>query len=179
MTFVAFVNQFLALLTIFAQGFIAVLLISFFLPIQTKKVVFNFFARHAFVFAFLVAATAAMGSLFYSEIAGYEPCKLCWFERIFMYPQAILFGVSLWKKDKGIVDYSIILSSIGALIAGYHYLLQLGVVSSVACSAVGYSVSCSKVFVMQYGYITIPLMAFTAFILLLLFMISFKIYKKK
>lgn len=179
MTLVALVNQLLSLLTIFAHIIIVVLVTSFFLPIKIKKKVIDFFVKHAFILAFIVAVTATTGSLFYSEIAGYEPCKLCWYQRIFMYPQAILFGLSLWKKDKGIIDYSIILSVIGALIAGYHYLLQLGIAPSVPCSAVGYSVLCSKRFVLQYGYITIPLMAFTAFLLLLLLMVSVKIYRKK
>jgi disulfide bond formation protein DsbB len=85
-----------------------------------------------------------------------------------MYPQSILFGMALWKNDGTVRRYAITFSVIGALISGYHYLLQRGVSSSISCGAVGYSVSCAQVFVMNYGYITIPLMAFTAFGLILL-----------
>ncbi|OGH88302.1 MAG: hypothetical protein A3J93_01955 [Candidatus Magasanikbacteria bacterium RIFOXYC2_FULL_42_28] len=113
----------------------------------------------------LVAVTiATLGSLFYSEIAGYEPCKLCWAQRIFMYPQVILLITAFAKKRAGaMLAYTLPLSVIGGLIAIYHYLLQLGVVSGVACGVVGYSVSCAQKFVLTYGYITIPLMAVTAF----------------
>lgn len=120
----------------------------------------------------MVALVAMVGSLIYSEIIGYEPCKLCWLQRIFMYSQVILLGMALFKKDYKIISYSIVLSIIGAIIAGYHYLLQLGVASGLPCSAVGYSVSCSQRFVMQYGYITIPMMALSAFVLITLLLSS-------
>ena len=94
-----------------------------------------------------------------------------------MYPQVILLGMAWLKKDYGIILYSLALSVIGALIAGYHYLLQIGLVPSVNCSAVGYSISCSQRFVMQFGYITIPMMSLTAFLLIIIFMAILK--KKK
>ena len=125
-------------------------------------------AQKALWFAFLVALIATSGSLFYSEVAGFEPCKLCWFQRIFMYPQVLLLGMAIWKKDRHIADYGILLAVLGALVAGYHYLLQLGIAPNLPCSAVGYSVSCSQVFVMNFGYITIPLMSFTAFLLIVI-----------
>ena len=127
--------------------------------------------------AFLVSLGATVGSLFLSEIAQFEPCKLCWFQRIFMYPQVFLLGIALWKKDLGIYTYSIALSAIGAIIAGYHYLLQIGVAPALPCSAVGYSADCSQRFILQFGYITIPLMAFSAFLLILLLNLNAK-YRK-
>lgn len=163
------VNQTLGVLTILAQIFSVLLFILFF----TKKSLPNFLKRNFLLIAFIVALGAMAGSLTYSEIIGYEPCKLCWFQRIFMYPQVILLGVALFKKDYKIISYSIALSIIGAIIAGYHYLLQLGVAPSLPCSAIGYSVSCSQRFVMQYGYITIPMMAFSAFILITLLLASY------
>lgn len=171
MQLVSTVNQALAILTIAGQAILAVLIISL---VIKRNEPFIFFAKNALAFSFLVALTATLGSLFYSEVTGYEPCKLCWFQRIFMYPQAIILGLAWLKKDYGIALYGIILSSIGALIAGYHYLLQIGLVPSINCSAVGYSVSCSKRFVMQFGYITIPMMAFTVFLLIIIFMIIIK-----
>ncbi len=157
------VKYLLGLLTMVLQ---VVLVLGILIGIFSKGVrekIRNIVSSRANLFSFLIALTATLGSLFYSEIAHYDPCKLCWFQRIFMYPQAILFGIALWKR-KDIRAYSIALSGIGAVIAGYHYLLQRGIAPSLACSAVGYSVSCSKIFVMNFGYITIPLMAFTAFV---------------
>jgi len=171
MELISTVNQILSLLTIAGQVIMVVLIVLF----ATKRSeVLHFFAKHALAFALAVALIAMLGSLFYSEIAGYEPCQLCWWQRILMYPQVILLGVAWLKEDQGIVLYSIALSSLGALIAGYNYLLQIGFVPSIGCSAVGYSINCSQRFVMQFGYITIPMMALTAFLLIISFMIVFK-----
>ena len=175
MVLVSFVSQMLAILTIIGQIIVVVLLISL---LTNRQNIILFFGKHAILFSFIVSFITTLGSLFYSEIAGYEPCKLCWFQRILMYPQVILFGIALWKNDKKISDYIIGLSGIGALIAGYHYLLQLGIAPSLSCSAVGYSLSCSKIFVMTLGYITIPLMSFTAFMLILLLQIMQKKMEK-
>jgi len=162
--FTTIVNNTLGILTIIAQIFSILLFVLFF----TKKSLPIFLKNNVLFFAFAVALIATLGSLTYSEIIGYEPCKLCWFQRIFMYPQVILLGMALVKKDYKIASYSIFLSIIGAFIAGYHYLLQIGVAPELPCSAVGYSVSCSQRFVMQFGYISLPMMAFSAFILMAL-----------
>lgn len=165
------VNQILGGLTIIVQ--IGIIFLIVFLI--TKKPSFvRFAANKAFTLAFIVAFAAMAGSLVYSEIIGYEPCKLCWFQRIFMYSQVFILGLALIKKDRAVADYSIILSIVGAIIAGYHYLLQRGAVPATSCSAVGYSVSCAEKFVMQYGYITIPMMALTAFVAIALLMLAYK-----
>ncbi|MEK7464217.1 MAG: disulfide oxidoreductase [Patescibacteria group bacterium] len=160
----------LSLLTVLGQILIILLVISFFVHKREGNFLLNFFKKYAFIIAFIVALASTLGSLFYSDIAGYEPCKLCWFQRIFMYPQAIILGMALWRKDKNIGIYSLVLSVVGAIIAGYHYLLQLGIAPSLPCSAVGYSVSCSQRFIMEYGYITIPMMSLTAFVLIIIAM---------
>jgi hypothetical protein len=158
------VNQILSILTIIAQVIIVLLVIF----LITKKQLFpQFLAKKGFVLAFIVSVIAILGSLTYSNIIGYEPCELCWFQRILMYPQVILLGMALIKKDYKIANYSIVLSIMGALIAAYNYLLQIGVAPATTCSAVGYSVSCSQQFILQYGYITIPMMALSAFLLII------------
>lgn len=172
------VNQTLSLLTLGLQiSIIALFVFCVFSP-DTRKKIFSYAGKKATLLSFIVALLAMSGSLFYSEIAGFEPCKLCWFQRILMYPQVIIFGIALWRK-RDASDYGIVLSSIGIFISGYHYLLQRGIVPAASCSAVGYSVSCSKVFVMNLGYITIPMMAFTAFTLILLIQILKKNADKK
>jgi len=174
MTLVSTANLILSSLTVIGQIIIGLAIIS--LVIRNGKPI-RWFGQHAILFSLIVALIATLGSLFYSEIAGYEPCKLCWFQRIFMYPQVIILGIALWKKNGVSTIYnSIALSAIGAVIAGYHYLLQIGVAPELPCGAVGYSVACSQRFVMNFGYITIPTMALTAFVLILLFMFTMKIY---
>lgn len=130
-----------------------------------KNEITSFLRRNGFVCAFIVSIVAMLGSLFYSEIVGYEPCKLCWYQRILMYPQVLLLGFAIYRKEKKIYPYSMLMVCIGAFIAFYHYLLQLGIAPSVGCNAIGYSVDCSKLFILSYGYLTIPLMALTAFVL--------------
>ncbi|OIO44438.1 hypothetical protein AUJ64_00105 [Candidatus Pacearchaeota archaeon CG1_02_39_14] len=117
---------------------------------------------------FLVSLVAMLGSLYYSEIAGYNPCTLCWYQRIFMYSQVFILGLASFRKDKKVMPYIYLLSAIGLLIAVYHYIMQLSQVDSVFCELVGYSASCSETFFLSMGYITIPLMAASAFLLIIL-----------
>ena len=126
--------------------------------------------------AFLISFLATFTSLIYSDVIGYEPCKLCWFQRIFMYSQVILFGVAIFRRDTGIKIYGIVLSSIGAIVALFHYIGQIGWNPlNLECLAIGYSASCAKNFVLSLGYVTIPMMAFSAFVLIaLLLLISMK-----
>lgn len=121
----------------------------------------NFFLTNALSLGLLAGLLALGGSLFYSDILGYEPCKFCWWQRIFIYPQVVLLGLALIRKDYKIWKYSIYLAVISTFLSLNHYLLQVTGSSILPCSAVGYSSSCSKVFVMTFGYMTIPLMAAT------------------
>lgn len=161
---VFFVNRIYSLITIFGLfiGFILLLTIIF------KKQI-NLKLKNIFLFPILVSFLATIGSLFYSEYAGYEPCKLCWFQRIFMYPQFIIFIVAYFLKDKKVFYYSLILSIVGGVTAFSHYLLQFGFLKTESCGVVGYSVSCVKKFVAEFGFVTIPLMATVAFLLLILY----------
>lgn len=156
-------NTVLSVLTMTAQAL--TVLLAGALAFRRRNALPRWLTAHALLWSFLVALAAMLGSLSYSEIAGYAPCTLCWYQRIAMYSQVVILGVALWKHDRAVLRYSLALSCVGAVIAAYHYLLQLGLVPSVGCTAIGYSVSCSQRFVLQYGYITIPLMALTAFVL--------------
>ncbi len=122
-----------------------------------------FIARQADRLSFLVALAAMLGSLYYSEIAGFAPCKLCWYQRIFFYPLTFILGLGLYKKDKNLTDYTLLLSALGGLIAFYQVLLERGLAPSVACLADG-AASCSRIFVMYFGFITIPVMSFLGFL---------------
>lgn len=154
------------------QILIAVLLVS--LITKSNKPLIDFFARRAILFSFFIALVAMATSLFYSEIIGYAPCELCWFQRIFIYPQVILLGLALWKKDNGIVDYNIVLSSLGAAIAVYHYYGQMFNIAALPCAAPGVAVSCAQRFFVAFGYMTIPMMSLTAFLAIVIFMTARK-----
>jgi disulfide bond formation protein DsbB len=171
MTLAQIVNLFLSIGTVLTQVVSVFLIVLYFSP-KTRVIfpkVMILVRGKAMLLAFLVSLVSVLGSLTYSDILGYEPCKLCWIQRIFMYPQVFLLGLALWKKDLSVFFYSVVLSSIGGIIALYHYITQLGWNPlNLPCAAVGYSVSCAKVFVLNFGYITIPVMAFSAFVFMVM-----------
>lgn len=171
MNFATFLSGTLSWMTLGGQIFC--LLIIFSLIFSKNAGLISFVKRNGVIFAFIVTLFAVLGSLSYSDILGYEPCKLCWYQRIMMYPQLILLGIALYTRDRSASFYAITLSLIGAAIALLHYVVQLGLIK-VGCSTVGYSVSCAKVFTMNLGYITIPMMAFTAFIMNALFLYIYR-----
>jgi len=152
--------------SVVAQVISLVLILSLFFQKLRATAFVQFFKGNAILISFIAALFATIGSLIYSDVLGYEPCKLCWLQRIFMYPQVILMGVALFRKDVSVKIYGIILSVIGGAIALFHYTGQIEL-TPLPCSAVGYSVSCAQKFVMEFGYITIPLMAFSAFLLII------------
>jgi disulfide bond formation protein DsbB len=116
--------------------------------------------------AFLVAAIATGGSIFFSEIAGFIPCELCWFQRICMYPLSIITLLAALRNDFRVARYLLPLPLVGACISVYHILIENGVVQqSTSClfSAPG---GCATEWINEFGYMTIPTLALTAFLLL-------------
>ena len=163
------VNYFLSSLVVISQLISLVLIVTILVSKKENKVI-QMVRKYGMKLAFLVVLVATLGSLTYSDVLMYEPCKLCWFQRILMYPQVLLIGIALWTKDSSVKLYALILSLIGIPVAFYHYLVQLGLVSA-PCTTGGYTVSCAKYFSMNFGYITIPMMAMSAFLLVALIML--------
>lgn len=173
----SFTNMFWSVLSIAAQALSAMLIVSLFSARVRALPVVRFFKDKSILVAFVVSLLATAGSLVYSDVIGYLPCKLCWFQRIFMYPQAAIMLIALIRKDAWIRVYGLILSAIGAGIALFHYVGQLGWNPfGLECLALGQSAECAKNFVLQLGYVTIPLMSFSAFLLIAL---SFAVSLKK
>ncbi len=116
-----------------------------------------------------VAAFATIGSLYLSESVGLIPCKLCWYQRIAMYPLAVILPIAAFRKDVMARLPVVVLATIGAGIAVYHRLLQaFPSLDSGSCSAVG--PSCSSPLIKEFGFVTIPYMALSAFILIIALM---------
>lgn len=126
-------------------------------------------------FAWVVALVATLGSLYFSEIRSFVPCILCWFQRIFMYPLAIILGVAALRGDLGIRVYGLSLAGIGWLIALYQNLEVWGVVQSIkACTAGPIGTGCDAkwpIFGSNLSnvsdVITIPLLSLVAFSLII------------
>ncbi|MFH1170571.1 MAG: disulfide bond formation protein B [Candidatus Vogelbacteria bacterium] len=122
--------------------------------------------------SFIIVVGAFFGSLFYSEIAGFPPCSLCWYQRIFIYPQIILLaGAMLWR-DRSIARYVLPLSIIGGIIALYNSYLQYGGSPLIPCGTDPSAIDCAQRLIFEFGYISLPLMSLTAFILLILLAVS-------
>lgn len=119
----------------------------------------------ALFFAFVAAAGAMAGSLYYSEGAGYIPCRMCWFQRYFMYPAALLLLISLVTKRRIFATAAWGLSAVGICISIYHRLEQ-AYPDSVGgvCELTN---PCSSRWVNEFGFMSIPTMAGICFALVL------------
>ena len=153
------VATFLAVLALAAlAGVVLVMLlavISRLEPIRTAM------GHGALWLAFAVALTATAGSLYFSEVAGLEPCTLCWYQRIAMYPLVLILGIAAWRGDWGVRRYAAPLAAIGAVVAAYHILLQR--VPSLPSTGCSVTAPCSAIDLERFGFVTIPFMAFAAF----------------
>lgn len=168
------VVQLLSVLTLLGGLIVLGLLLTHF--IMPKAKLLTWARKNGLVLMLIVALTATLGSLFLSEIAGWTPCKDCWFQRIFMYPQVVLLAVAIWMKDRKVALYIFVLSLIGILFSTDHYIDQVREALypmsdqldanglPIPCDSSGVSCSETKIH-FRFGYITIPMMALTAFVL--------------
>lgn len=117
--------------------------------------------------AWLQTIVALLGSLYYSEMLEFTPCVLCWYQRIAMYPQVLILGIAAFKEDFYALRYTTPLTVVGLLIALYHNALYYHLIpaSITPCKS---GVSCTTTQVSYLGFITIPLMALVAFVVVLI-----------
>ena len=116
--------------------------------------------------AFLVAATATVGSLYFSESAHFTPCRLCWFQRIAMYPLTVILLVGAIRRDRGVRWYVAPIATIGALISAYHTLIEWRPsLDTGACEMTG--PSCTYVWFREFGFLSLATMALIGFLTIL------------
>ena len=165
MAFVEAINGLLVWLTLIAgiafALFIILMISSLFFRNDLFVFLKKFLKKKGMLVVFVVSLVATLGSLFYSDIMGLNPCRLCWYQRIFMYPLVIVSGVALFRKSKEYAYAIIPLAVIGGLIAAYHYAVQF-LPMIVSCTIDG--TDCAVKEILSFGYITIPMMALTAFV---------------
>jgi len=138
-----------------------------------------FIDKHYLTLGFLISLFASIFPLVYSEIINFLPCYLCWWQRVFMLPLVLIFGTAIWHKDRKIVKYVLPIMSVGFLISVYHnFMYYFGETSSLPCDASG--VSCYQQLVSEFGgYISIPMLALTAFVSLITIVLVAHFYKKE
>ena len=123
--------------------------------------------------AWVIASVATLGSLFFSDVMGFAPCVLCWYQRIFIYPLVLIFGVGLFSFDAGVIKYSLPLAVAGWLVALYHSLLYGGIIpkSIQPCSE---GVPCTEKYIELFGFLSIPFMSFLAFTAVIALLVMLK-----
>ncbi|BAN04355.1 disulfide bond formation protein B [Ilumatobacter coccineus] len=122
--------------------------------------------RIAPVLVAVAASGATLGSLYFSEVADYLPCKYCWYQRIAMYPIAAITVAALIFRDRAALRYSLVLSSIGAAISIYHIQLQL--FPDQGSNSCAITNPCTAKWVEAFGFVTIPQMAGATFAVIII-----------
>ncbi len=134
-------------------------------PSSSLDGLFNTLGKSSRYIALLAAWIATCGSLYMSEVLGWIPCLLCWYQRILMYPLALILPVGILRRDKGLHKYVLALSLPGACVSLYHYLVQKvpGMEALAPCKI---GVPCTSDYLNWLGFITIPFLALTAFLII-------------
>lgn len=165
---------FFATATLATHIFIGLLLVLYFVQRSASKSnpLFRFFQKTSHYFVFASTLTATLGSLFFSEIAQFAPCVLCWYQRIFIYPQALISYIGAMRDESRFLRPYLIALNIGGFIFSlYHnFILWFPQYAElVECTTKG-GPSCIEGYQFYYGYITIPLMALTVIVFNLIMM---------
>ncbi|RUL46521.1 MULTISPECIES: disulfide oxidoreductase [Lysinibacillus] len=121
--------------------------------------------ENSLLFIWLVSLVATLGSLYFSEVRQYEPCELCWYQRILMYPIVLLTTVAYIQKNVRIAVTTAVFSCIGGAISLYHYGIQKLDFLTESAPTCG-RVPCTGQYINYLGFITIPFLALCAFILI-------------
>lgn len=165
------VNLFLGLLAMAAQAGAAVVLVTLVVRAMAPRArwphqVVEAVGPVALLVSAAVAVVATLGSLYYSEVADFPPCRLCWYQRIGMYPLAVVLPIAAWRRDHQVRWYALPLALAGGAVSIYHVAVErFPSLESGACKVTN---PCSTIWVETFGYLTIPTMALSAFALVAL-----------
>ncbi|MCB1890438.1 MAG: disulfide bond formation protein B [Rhodocyclaceae bacterium] len=112
--------------------------------------------------AWLLAAVSTLGALFFGEVMGLPTCSLCWYQRICMFPLALILPFALFPLDRGVIRYALVLAVPGLFIAVYHQLLVMGIIPEAAAPC-RQGVPCSQTVATWFGFVTLPILSIAAF----------------
>lgn len=121
--------------------------------------------------AWLIALVAVAGALFLGEVMGMTPCVLCWYQRIAMFPLAILLPLGLFPFDARVVRYTLPLAVLGWGIAAFQVLLVAGVIPE-GLKPCTQGVPCAEVQVEWLGFLNIPVLSLIAFTTLIALLVA-------
>jgi len=173
----ATVHDVFAVLALVALGGAVLMIVARLAPVTAAYQFRHHLHRVQLPLAALVASTTTLGSLWFSESAGWVPCRFCWFQRIFMYSAAVVLLVAAFRRDRSVKWYVVPLAGIGLLLSAWHILIEHRIVEeSASCTSV---TSCANAYVVSFGRlefdqvtgefvrsgfpVTLAVMAFSAF----------------
>lgn len=162
-------TRLLSFATLAGNVAVLALLLIYIFSKPRANALFSYLSEYALPIGFLLSAGATLGSMVYAQVTGYPACILCWTQRIFMFPMMFLFALAWWKKDRGIMPYALMLTTLGGAVALYQWvkdMLSLYSHMSLGCPVVPGVPSCDAIYILEFGYITIPMFALNIFILI-------------
>lgn len=122
--------------------------------------------------AWLVALAATLGALFIGEVMGQAPCLLCWYQRIAMFPLAILLGIACLRDDTTIRVYALPLVFAGGAVAAWHSLLYAGIIPKEITPCGQDGPSCSSASMTIMGGLPLPMISLAAFAAIALLLLT-------
>lgn len=175
---VHYLNVFLGFGAIMLQILSVVALFLLFIG-PKKNAYLAFIDKHYLNLVFIISLMSALFSFVYSEIVGFLPCHLCWYQRIFMFPGIFISAAAIWSKDRKIVKYLLPMFSVGFIVSVYqNFFYYFSESSNIPCDASG--VSCYQRLVSEFGgYISIPMLALSGFLALLTLVLVAHFYNKE
>ncbi len=167
------ISTFGTLITLFISIVSILALVLFY---KDKNWWLTFVKKNALNLYLILLVSSTVIILYYSEVALFTPCKLCWFQRLFIFPQILLILVAKAKKDiVNIFSYLSWMTGFGLAFSLIHnYVYYFGEESSLTCDA---AASCKAYYVYEYGFVTIPFMALGLFLALVTILLVRKYYK--
>ncbi|HEY4513501.1 MAG TPA: disulfide bond formation protein B [Candidatus Paceibacterota bacterium] len=175
---VRYLNMFLGVGAILMQIFAVAAFVVLFLGPKKNKFL-AFVDKHYLTLGFIITLLSALFSLVYSEIIGFVPCYLCWYQRVFMFPLVFIFGAAIWSKDRKVVKYTLPMLAVGLIFSVYqNFFYYFGNSSSLPCDASG--VSCYQQLISEFGgYISFPMLALSGYIALIAIVLVAHFYKSE
>jgi len=144
-----------------------------------KNAYLDFIDKHYLKLGFLISLMASLFTLVYSEVVGFVPCYLCWYQRIFIMPMPFIFGVAVWAGDRKIAKYVLPLLCVGFVVAVYqNFMYYFADTGNLPCDASG--VSCYTQLINEFGgYISFPMLSLSTYMGMIAVVLVAHFYKRE
>ncbi|MCH4568359.1 disulfide oxidoreductase [Bacillus sp. ES1-5] len=122
--------------------------------------------KYHIAFAWTIATSAMLISLFFSEWMKLPPCDLCWYQRMAMYPLVLILGIGMYRRDPHVSTYAFPFACMGLMLSVYQITIQAFPISEMKTCSVG--VSCTEDYLNLFGFISIPMLSFIGFLAIII-----------